>query len=117
MKNLVAILAAIVVAMAIGYGVWKHEQWVQAKNQCLGVIHHSYNTVLNASGDLDTQIAISGAANKSAIDAARQLVAIFGSKILPLSKQDKRDLDFAWRIVAKDDFDRDFSRLISAIES
>jgi hypothetical protein len=97
-------LAALLVAMAIAFGFWKHEEWVRAKNEWLNAIRFAYE---DANSSTSNSLEALTAARRDEVMAARRLVEIFNAKRLPLSSQDKRDFPSATKIVEEWDSDQE----------
>jgi hypothetical protein len=117
LKTFLATFCALIAAMAIGFGFWKHEQWVAAKTQCLSTIHNAYQVGLNANGGLDSQIEAMHNSEAVAAIAAENLLALFRAKILPLSVSDRKDQAIAQKIVAKAEFRREWQGIVLKINS
>jgi hypothetical protein len=96
--------------------VWKHEQWVSAKNICLNAISANYDHGAHASGSLEEMSSALSASHQAVTLHSRQLIAIFDAKILPLSQTDREELQRAKRIVEDDDFTRGASEIIRRAE-
>jgi hypothetical protein len=108
-------LAALLVAMAVGFGFWKHEQWVSARNQCIAVMQEPTQIALHSSGEPEAKLAAIHAAQQSSATAARRLIAIFDAKILPLSHSDRYWLKEARNEVEEDEFNSAFNNFIDEI--
>jgi hypothetical protein len=108
MKTFIATFCALIVAMAIGFGFWKHEKWLEAKNQCISAINNFYQLGPNADGGLNSRIETMEGGEKVGAVAAENLLALFRAKILPLSASDRKDQAIARKIIAKADFQREW---------
>jgi hypothetical protein len=117
MKTFIATFCAVIAAMAIGFGFWKHEKWVEAKNQCISAINNAYQLGLNADGGLNSRIETMEGAERVAAVAAENLLALFRAKILPLSGSDRKDQAIALKIVAKADFKREWRDIFDKVYS
>lgn len=84
-KIFFATLAALLVAMAIGYSIWRHEQWTQARDHFAGVINSSYSGTRDLQGDPESQLASLNAAQSRAASAAEESATtefLIGDKFL-----------------------------------
>jgi hypothetical protein len=89
---------------------------VSAKNQLSGFIHSSYRHAGDFhSGNPETDLAVLTQDQKQAAEAARNLVALFDAKWLPLTPSERKERSTAQKIVDQDDFSREEGELFSKI--
>lgn len=95
MKIKLTALVVLIIAVLFGFGLWKHEQWLSGRNQCISIMQQSLSEVLGTQGTAEDRLAAVDEAKLIRGIAAHRLICLMEAKILPLSARDRRWLEEA----------------------
>jgi hypothetical protein len=83
------------IAILLGFGLWKHERWLSDRNQCISIMQQSLDTALRAQSTSEDRLAAAQEAKVVRGIAARRLIRLMQAKTLPLSASDRHWLEEA----------------------